>query len=36
MKLFESLKRLFQPGARTPVETIGAPTADRREAPSFR
>ena len=33
MKLFESLKRLFQPGARTPVETIGAPTADRPPPP---
>ena len=29
MKLFESLKRLFEPRARPPVETIGAPTADR-------
>jgi hypothetical protein len=29
MKLFETLKRLFEPRARPPVETIGAPTADR-------
>jgi FHA domain-containing protein len=29
MKLFESLKRLFEPRARPPVETIVAPTADR-------
>jgi pSer/pThr/pTyr-binding forkhead associated (FHA) protein len=29
MKLFESLKRLLEPRARPPVETIGAPTADR-------
>ena len=29
MKLFESLKRLFEPRARPPVETIATPTADR-------
>jgi hypothetical protein len=29
VKLFESIKRLFEPRARPPVETIGAPTADR-------
>jgi len=29
MKLFETLKRLFEPRARSPVETIEAPTADR-------
>ncbi|HEY6202576.1 MAG TPA: FHA domain-containing protein [Candidatus Limnocylindria bacterium] len=29
MKLFESLKRLLEPRARPPVETVGAPTADR-------
>jgi hypothetical protein len=33
MKLFETLKRLFEPRARTPVETIGAPTADRPPPP---
>ncbi len=33
MKLFESLKRLFEPRARPPVETIGAPTADRPSPP---
>jgi hypothetical protein len=34
MKLFESLKRLFEPRARPPVETIGAPTADRPPPPA--
>jgi hypothetical protein len=29
MKLFETLKRLLEPRARPPVETIAAPTADR-------
>jgi hypothetical protein len=29
MKLFETLKRLLEPRARAPVETIAAPTADR-------
>jgi hypothetical protein len=33
VKLFESLKRLFEPRARPPVETIGAPTADRPPPP---
>ena len=33
MKLFETLKRLFEPRARHPVETIGAPTADRSPPP---
>jgi hypothetical protein len=29
MKLFETLKRLLEPRARPPVETVAAPTADR-------
>ncbi|MDP9282588.1 MAG: hypothetical protein M3P38_10885, partial [Chloroflexota bacterium] len=29
MKLFDSLKRLLEPRARPPAETIGAPTAER-------
>ena len=33
MKLFESLKRLLEPRARPPVETIAAPTADRPPPP---
>jgi len=33
MKLFETLKRLFEPRARSPVETIEAPTADRPPPP---
>ena len=33
MKLFETLKRLLEPRARPPVETIGAPTADRPPPP---
>jgi hypothetical protein len=33
VKLFETLKRLFDPRARPPVETIGAPTADRPPPP---
>jgi FHA domain len=33
MKLFESLKRLLEPRARPPVETIGAPTAGRPPPP---
>ena len=33
MKLFESIKRLFEPRARPPIETIGAPTADRPPPP---
>jgi FHA domain-containing protein len=33
MKLFETLKRIFEPRARPPVETIGAPTADRPPPP---
>ena len=33
MKLFETLKRLFEPRARPPVETIEAPTADRPPPP---
>jgi hypothetical protein len=34
VKLFESLKRQFEPRARPPVETIGAPTADRPPPPA--
>ena len=33
MKLFETLKRLFEPRARPPAETIGAPTAGRPPPP---
>ena len=33
MKLLETLKRLLEPRARPPVETIGAPTADRPPPP---
>ena len=33
MNLFETLKRLLEPRARPPVETIGAPTADRPPPP---
>jgi hypothetical protein len=34
MKLFESLKRLFEPRARPPVETTLAPTTDRPPPPT--
>jgi hypothetical protein len=33
VNLFETLKRLFEPRARPPAETIGAPTADRPPPP---
>ena len=33
MKLFETLKRLLEPRARPPVETVAAPTADRPPPP---
>ena len=33
MKFFESLKRLFEPRARPPTGTVGAPTADRPPPP---
>jgi hypothetical protein len=33
MKLFESIKRLLEPRARPPVETVAAPTADRPPPP---